>query len=114
MTKDKELVNKIKAINNNNGLDDNNKSLLTLANQVEVLNKLAENSSTNAFRLSIALKRRLILQRIDNCQSNKDFVMLMRLLDEIDKAEDKSQGAFKDQHNSFGWTDSTIDAETTS
>lgn len=100
-------LDKIKKIQQNNGLT--LKSDVCIYNNVGVLNNLAS-ENLDQFRLSPGAKRMLILKRLDTCVSDKDFVSLMRLLNEIDAEEDKSTGGIRDNNLTVAWSDSS-DAE---
>lgn len=100
-------LNKIKEIQKNNNLT--LKSDVCVYNNVGMLNNLAS-ENLDQFRLSPGAKRMLILKRLDTCQSDKDFVSLMRLLNEIDAEEDKRNGGIRDNNLTVAWSDSS-DAE---
>ena len=100
-------LDKIKKIQQNNGLT--LKSDVCIYNNVGVLNNLAS-ENLDQFRLSPGAKRMLILKRLDTCVSDKDFVSLMRLLNEIDTEEDKRTGGIRDNNLTVAWSDSS-DAE---
>ena len=103
----KNLLDKVKTIQQNNGLT--LKSDVTVSNNVGMLNNLAS-ENLDQFRLSPGAKRMLILKRLDTCVSDKDFVSLMRLLNEIDAEEDKRNGGIRDNNLTVAWSDSS-DAE---
>lgn len=100
-------LSKIKEIQKNNNLT--LKSDVTVYNNVGMLNNLAT-ENLDQFRLSPGAKRMLILKRLDTCVSDKDFVSLMRLLNEIDAEEDKRTGGIRDNNLTVAWSDSS-DAE---
>ena len=100
-------LDKIKKIQQNNGLT--LKSDVTVYNNVGMLNDLAS-ENLDQFRLTPGAKRMLILKRLDTCVSDKDFVSLMRLLNEIDAEEDKRTGGIRDNNLTVAWSDSS-DAE---
>lgn len=97
-------LDKIKKIQQNNGLT--LKSDVTVYNNVGVLNNLAS-ENLDQFRLTPGAKRMLILKRLDTCVSDKDFVSLMRLLNEIDAEEDKRNGGIRDNNLTVAWSDSS-------
>lgn len=49
----------------------------------------------------------LILKRLDNCKSDRDFALLMRLLNDIDKAD--TDNNTDDKGVIFTWATSTDD-----
>ena len=100
-------LDKIKKIQQNNGLT--LKSDVCVYNNVGVINNLAS-ENLDQFRLTPGAKRMLILKRLDTCVSDKDFVSLMRLLNEIDAEEDKRTGGIRDNNLTVAWSDSS-DAE---
>lgn len=100
-------LSKIKEIQKNNNLT--LKSDVTVYNNVGMLNNLAS-ENLDQFRLTPGAKRMLILKRLDTCLSDKDFVSLMRLLNEIDAEEDKRNGGIRDNNLTVAWSDSS-DAE---
>lgn len=100
-------LNKIKEIQKNNSLS--LKSDIAVYNNVGMLNNLAS-ENLDQFRLTPGAKRMLILKRLDTCVSDKDFVSLMRLLNEIDAEEDKRTGGIRDNNLTVAWSDSS-DAE---
>lgn len=97
-------LNKIKEIQENNNLT--LKSDVCIYNNVGMLNNLAS-ENLDQFRLTPGAKRMLILKRLDTCVSDKDFVSLMRLLNEIDAEEDKRNGGIKDNNLTVAWSDSS-------
>lgn len=97
-------LDKIKKIQQNNGLT--LKSDVAVYNNVGMLNNLAS-ENLDQFRLTPGAKRMLILKRLDTCVSDKDFVSLMRLLNEIDAEEDKSTGGIRDNNLTVAWSDSS-------
>ena len=103
----KNILDKVKTIQQNNNLT--LKSDVTVYNNVGMLNNLAS-ENLDQFRLTPGAKRMLILKRLDTCVSDKDFVSLMRLLNEIDAEEDKRNGGIRDNNLTVAWSDSS-DAE---
>lgn len=97
-------LDKIKKIQQNNNLT--LKSDVCIYNNVGVLNNLAS-ENLDQFRLTPGAKRMLILKRLDTCVSDKDFVSLMRLLNEIDAEEDKRTGGIRDNNLTVAWSDSS-------
>ena len=100
----KNLLDKVKTIQQNNGLT--LKSDVAVYNNVGVINNLAS-ENLDQFRLTPGAKRMLILKRLDTCASDKDFVSLMRLLNEIDAEEDKRTGGIRDNNLTVVWSDSS-------
>ena len=98
-------ASKIKSIQRNNV--DNNKDDVSLLASCEVINHIASQHPA-AYRLSAGAKRMLILKRLDTCKSDRDFALLMRLLNDIDKVDDELNSGDKDVI--FTWaSDSTND-----
>ena len=52
----------------------------------------------------------LILKRLDNCKSDRDFALLMRLLNDIDKADTDNNS--NDKNVTFTWATSAEDIDT--
>ena len=100
-------LDKIKALQQNN--NDNVMNDVSLLASVELMNEIGHKNSSS-FRLSPAAKRMLILKRLDTCKSDRDFALLMRLLNDIDIAEDKRNGNLPDKELTFTWA-SASDAE---
>ena len=100
-------LDKIKALQQNNC--DNVKNDVSLLASCELMNEIGHKNSSS-FRLSPAAKRMLILKRLDTCKSDRDFALLMRLLNDIDAAEDKSHGGLSDKEITLTWA-AASDAE---
>ena len=52
----------------------------------------------------------LILKRLDSCNNNRDFALLMRLLNDIDKADTDNNS--DDKNVTFTWATSVEDSDT--
>lgn len=86
-------VSKIKSIQRNNV--DKDKDDVSLLASCEVINHIASQHPAS-YRLSAGAKRMLILKRLDTCKSDRDFALLMRLLNDIDKVDDELNSGDKD------------------
>ena len=86
--------------------EQSNKDDLSLLASCEVINHIAGKHSSS-YRLTAGAKRMLILKRLDNCKSDRDFALLMRLLNDIDKADTDNNS--DDKNVTFTWATSTDD-----
>lgn len=93
-------LDKIKALQQNNC--DNAMNDVSLLASCEVINHIASQHPAS-YRLSAGAKRMLILKRLDTCKSDRDFALLMRLLNDIDAAEDKSHGGLSGKEITLTW-----------
>ena len=72
---------------------------------IEVLNILGSKRA-DSYRLSPAAKRLLVIRKLKEDMSARDLALLIRVLNEIDAAEDKANGGVSGTM-SFGWIDSS-------
>ena len=86
--------------------EQSNKDDLSLLASCEVINHIAGKHSSS-YRLTAGAKRMLILKRLDNCKSDRDFALLMRLLNDIDKAD--TDNNTDDKGVIFTWATSSDD-----
>lgn len=99
-----DKINQLQKNDNQNYNDD-----VSLLASCEVVNHIAA-KHRSAYRLSPGAKRMLILKRLDKC-NDKDFALLMRLLNEIDKADDNNNPT--DNNVTFTWAVSSDDKKDT-
>ena len=99
-----DKINQLQKNDNQNYNDD-----VSLLASCEVVNHIAA-KHRSAYRLSPGAKRMLILKRLDKC-NDKDFALLMRLLNEIDKQDDSSNPT--DNNVTFTWAVSSDDKKDT-
>ena len=100
-----DKINQLQKNDNQNFNDD-----VSLLASCEVVNHIAA-KHRSAYRLSAGAKRMLILKRLDSCTNNRDFALLMRLLNDIDKADDSSNPT--DNNVTFTWAVSSDDKKDT-
>lgn len=99
-----DKINQLQKNDNQNFNDD-----VSLLASCEVVNHIAA-KHRSSYRLSAGAKRMLILKRLDKC-NDKDFALLMRLLNEIDKLDDSNN---TDEKNvTFSWASSSDDKKDT-
>ena len=77
---------------------------LSSSNIVNVLNIVASKRS-DSYRLTSGAKRLLIMRQLQKDLSPRDLALLIRVLNEIDAAEDKANGGVTGTM-SFGWIES--------
>ena len=99
-----DKINQLQKNDNQNYNDD-----VSLLASCEVVNHIAA-KHRSAYRLSAGAKRMLILKRLDKC-NDKDFALLMRLLNEIDKLDDSNNT--DDKNVTFTWAVSSDDKKDT-
>ena len=99
-----DKINQLQKNDNQNYNDD-----VSLLASCEVVNHIAA-KHRSAYRLSAGAKRMLILKRLDKC-NDKDFALLMRLLNEIDKLDDSNNT--DDKNVTFTWAVSSDDKQNT-
>ena len=99
-----DKINQLQKNDNQNYNDD-----VSLLASCEVVNHIAA-KHRSAYRLSAGAKRMLILKRLDKC-NDKDFALLMRLLNEIDKLDDSNNT--NDKNVTFTWAVSSDDKKDT-
>ena len=100
-----DKINQLQKNDNQNFNDD-----VSLLASCEVVNHIAA-KHRSSYRLSPGAKRMLILKRLDSCTNNRDFALLMRLLNEIDKADDNNNPT--DNNVTFTWAVSSDDKQNT-
>ena len=93
-----DKINQLQKNDNQNYNDD-----VSLLASCEVVNHIAA-KHRSSYRLSAGAKRMLILKRLDKC-NDKDFALLMRLLNEIDKLDDSNNT--DDKNVTFTWAASS-------
>ena len=98
-----DKINQLQKNDNQNFNDD-----VSLLASCEVVNHIAA-KHRSSYRLSAGAKRMLILKRLDKC-NDKDFALLMRLLNEIDKLDDSNNT--DDKNVTFTWATSVEDSDT--
>lgn len=99
-----DKINQLQKNDNQNFNDD-----VSLLASCEVVNHIAA-KHRSSYRLSAGAKRMLILKRLDKC-NDKDFALLMRLLNEIDKQDDSNNT--DDKNVTFTWAVSSDDKKDT-
>ena len=99
-----DKINQLQKNDNQNYNDD-----VSLLASCEVVNHIAA-KHRSSYRLSPGAKRMLILKRLDKC-NDKDFALLMRLLNEIDKLDDSNNT--NDKNVTFTWAVSSDDKKDT-
>ena len=99
-----DKINQLQKNDNQNYNDD-----VSLLASCEVVNHIAA-KHRSSYRLSPGAKRMLILKRLDKC-NDKDFALLMRLLNEIDKLDDSNNTDNKNV--TFTWAVSSDDKKDT-
>ena len=99
-----DKINQLQKNDNQNYNDD-----VSLLASCEVVNHIAA-KHRSSYRLSAGAKRMLILKRLDKC-NDKDFALLMRLLNEIDKLDDSNNT--DDKNVTFTWAVSSDDKKDT-
>ena len=99
-----DKINQLQKNDNQNYNDD-----VSLLASCEVVNHIAA-KHRSSYRLSAGAKRMLILKRLDKC-NDKDFALLMRLLNEIDKQDDSNNT--DDKNVTFTWAVSSDDKKDT-
>ena len=99
-----DKINQLQKNDNQNFNDD-----VSLLASCEVVNHIAA-KHRSSYRLSAGAKRMLILKRLDKC-NDKDFALLMRLLNEIDKLDDSNNT--DDKNVTFTWAASSDDKKDT-
>ena len=99
-----DKINQLQKNDNQNFNDD-----VSLLASCEVVNHIAA-KHRSSYRLSAGAKRMLILKRLDKC-NDKDFALLMRLLNEIDKLDDSNNT--DDKNVTFTWAVSSDDKKDT-
>ena len=82
---------------------------VSLLASCEVVNHIAA-KHRSSYRLSAGAKRMLILKRLDSCTNNRDFALLMRLLNDIDKSDTDNNS--DDKNVTFTWATSVEDSDT--
>ena len=98
-----DKINQLQKNDNQNYNDD-----VSLLASCEVVNHIAA-KHRSSYRLSAGAKRMLILKRLDKC-NDKDFVLLMRLLNDIDKSDTDNNS--DDKNVTFTWATSVEDSDT--
>ena len=105
----KKMKSKLASIKNAtvnlNSNTDNIANQLQDYNAIEVVNVIA-NRRSDGYRLTPAAKRLLIMRKFQDELSARDTALLIRVLNEIDAAEDKQNGGVSGTM-SFSWTDTT-------
>ena len=99
-----DKINQLQKNDNQNYNDD-----VSLLASCEVVNHIAA-KHRSSYRLSAGAKRMLILKRLDKC-NDKDFALLMRLLNDIDKADTDNNN--DDKNVTFTWAVSSDDKKDT-
>ena len=99
-----DKINQLQKNDNQNFNDD-----VSLLASCEVVNHIAA-KHRSAYRLSAGAKRMLILKRLDKC-NDKDFALLMRLLNDIDKSDTDNNN--DDKNVTFTWAVSSDDKKDT-
>ena len=99
-----DKINQLQKNDNQNYNED-----VSLLASCEVVNHIAA-KHRSSYRLSAGAKRMLILKRLDSCTNNRDFALLMRLLNDIDKSDTDNNS--DDKNVTFTWATSAEDIDT--